>query len=45
MPRLKLAVMGMGAFWAMLYVSLFLWKSWGYQHPDNRVAHTLVAIS
>lgn len=45
MPRLKLMIMSLGAFWAMLYVSLYLWKAWGYQHPENAVANSLVAVS
>ena len=44
-PRLKLMIMSFGAFWAMLYATLYLWKTWGYQHSNNSVANSLVAVS
>ena len=45
MPRVKLMIMSLGAFWATLYITLYLWKTWGYQHPDNKIANSLVAVS
>lgn len=45
MPRVKLAVMSIGAFWALLYATLYLWKTWGYQHPASKIGNSLVAVS
>ena len=42
--RLKLIVMSIGAFAAMLYVVQYVEKTWAYRHPQNKVANALVAV-